>query len=74
MEVPEIASPRGPKGQALQAVRQQAQFCARAGVVEPLDDVLNHSAVKPGRFQQLPRRVGGRHRLAIYRRFSFSWH
>jgi hypothetical protein len=58
MEVPAIASPRGPKGQALQAVRQQAQFGARAGVVEPIDDVLNHSAVKPSRFQRLLRCVG----------------
>ena len=47
-----------PEDQALQPVCQQARLCVRAGLVEPVDDGLNRTAVTPGGFQQLLRRVG----------------
>jgi len=36
-----------------QPVRQQAQLCVRAGLVEPVDDVLDNPAIRPGRSHQL---------------------
>src|SRR5262245_28920776 len=47
-----------PEDQALQPVCQQARLCVRAGLVELVDDGLNRTAVTPGGFQQLLRRVG----------------
>src|SRR5258705_11206173 len=47
-----------PEDQALQPVCQQARLFVRAGLVEPVDDGLNRTAVTPGGFQQLLRRVG----------------
>ena len=64
----------GSEDQALQPVRQQAQLCVRAGLVEPVYDVLDNPAIRPGRHHQLVCCVGIRHKFATYRRFFFSWH
>ena len=47
-----------PEGQAVQPVREQVRLRVRPGLVEPVDDVLNRIAVKPGGFQQSLRRGG----------------
>ena len=65
---------RGSEDQALQPVRQQAQLCVRADLVEPVDDVLDNPAIRPGRYHQLLCCVVVRRRFAMYRRFFFSWH
>jgi hypothetical protein len=65
---------RGSEDQALQPVRQQAQLCVRAGRVEPVDDVLDNPAIRPGRYHQLLCCVGVRRGFVTYRRFFFSWH
>ena len=65
---------RGPEDQALKPVRQQAQLCVRAGLVEPVDDVLDNPAIRPGRYHQLLCCVVVRRRFAMYRRFFFSRH
>src|SRR5262249_30978440 len=64
---------RGPEGQALKPVRQQAQLCARANLVKTVNDVLDHSAVRPSGFQQLLR-CGIRRRLASHSCLFSSWH
>jgi len=47
-----------PEGQAVQPVREQVRLRVRSSLVEPVDDVLNRIAVKPGGFQQSLRRGG----------------
>jgi hypothetical protein len=42
----------------VQTVRQQVRLSVRAGLVEPVDDLLNCTAVTPGGFQQMLRGVG----------------
>jgi hypothetical protein len=46
------------EGQAVQPFRKQARLGVRAGLVEPVNDVLNRPAVTPGGFQQSLCRVG----------------